>query len=102
VIVAPGENEQARVVSALEQLGAEDVTSVMLEGGPRLAGTFYDAGEIDEVRLFLAPVILGGRTARATIEGEGVEQISDALRALSLHCDKVEEDLLVSARIHDW
>jgi diaminohydroxyphosphoribosylaminopyrimidine deaminase/5-amino-6-(5-phosphoribosylamino)uracil reductase len=102
VIVAPGENEQARVVSALEQLGAEDVTSVMLEGGPRLAGTFYDAGEIDEVRLFLAPVILGGRTARATIEGEGVEQISDALRALSLHCDKVQEDLLVSARIHDW
>ena len=102
VIVAPGENEQARVVSALEQLGAEDVTSIMLEGGPKLVGAFLDAGEVDEARLFLAPVILGGRTARSAIEGEGVEQMADALRALSLHCEKVADDLLVSARIHDW
>jgi diaminohydroxyphosphoribosylaminopyrimidine deaminase / 5-amino-6-(5-phosphoribosylamino)uracil reductase len=102
VIVAPGENEPARVVSALEQLGGEDITSVMLEGGPRLAGAFLDAGEIDEVRLFLAPVILGGRTARDPLEGEGVEQIADAVRAESLHCERVEEDLLVSARIRTW
>lgn len=102
VIVAPGENEPARVVSALEQLGAADVTSLMLEGGPRLAGAFLDAGEIDEIRLFLAPVVLGGRTARDPIEGEGVEQISDALRAASLECRHVDDDLLVSARIEVW
>jgi diaminohydroxyphosphoribosylaminopyrimidine deaminase / 5-amino-6-(5-phosphoribosylamino)uracil reductase len=102
VIVAPGENEQARIVSALEQLGAADITSIMLEGGPRLAGAFLGADEIDEVRLFLAPVILGGRTARSVIEGEGVEQISDALRARSLRCERIDEDLLVSARINEW
>jgi diaminohydroxyphosphoribosylaminopyrimidine deaminase/5-amino-6-(5-phosphoribosylamino)uracil reductase len=102
VIVAPGENEPARVVSALDQLGAAELTSLMLEGGPRLAGAFLDAGEIDEVRLFLAPVILGGRTARDPLEGEGVEQIADALRAQSLHCEHVDEDLLISARIRTW
>ena len=74
----------------------------MLEGGPKLAGAFLDAGEIDEVRLFLAPVILGGRTARDPLEGEGVEQISDALRAQSLHSEHVDDDLLVSARIKVW
>jgi diaminohydroxyphosphoribosylaminopyrimidine deaminase/5-amino-6-(5-phosphoribosylamino)uracil reductase len=102
VIVAPGENEPARVISALELLGATEIASIMLEGGPRLAGAFLDAGEIDEVRLFLAPVILGGRTARDPLEGEGVEQIADALRAQSLHCEHVGEDMLVSARVRTW
>ena len=56
VIVATGENEPARVRSALDQLGAHGITSILLEGGPHLAGAFLDAGEIDEVRLFLAPL----------------------------------------------
>jgi diaminohydroxyphosphoribosylaminopyrimidine deaminase / 5-amino-6-(5-phosphoribosylamino)uracil reductase len=102
VIVAPGENEPARVISALDLLGSADVASIMLEGGPRLAGAFLDAGEIDEMRLFLAPVILGGRTARDPLEGEGVEQITDALRAQSLSCERIGEDLLVTARIRTW
>jgi diaminohydroxyphosphoribosylaminopyrimidine deaminase/5-amino-6-(5-phosphoribosylamino)uracil reductase len=63
---------------------------------------FLDADEIDEVRLFLAPVILGGRTARDPLEGEGVEQISDAVRALTLDCERIDDDLLVSARIKEW
>ncbi|HEY3729334.1 MAG TPA: bifunctional diaminohydroxyphosphoribosylaminopyrimidine deaminase/5-amino-6-(5-phosphoribosylamino)uracil reductase RibD [Solirubrobacteraceae bacterium] len=102
VIVAPGENETARVCSALDQLGAAGISSILLEGGPHLAGAFLDAGEIDEVRLFLSPVILGGRRARDPIEGEGVERIADAARALTLECDRVDDDLLVSARIKEW
>ena len=102
VIVATGENEPARVVSALDQLGAAGVGSILLEGGPRLAGAFLDAGEIDEVRLFLAPLILGGRTARDPLEGEGAEQIADAVHALTLECERIGNDLLVSARIHLW
>ena len=76
--------------SALDQLGALDppVTSVLLEGGPHLAGAFLDAGEIDEMRLFLAPLLLGGRSARDPLEGEGVDAISDALRALTLDCEQ--------------
>ncbi|MFZ0042286.1 MAG: bifunctional diaminohydroxyphosphoribosylaminopyrimidine deaminase/5-amino-6-(5-phosphoribosylamino)uracil reductase RibD [Solirubrobacteraceae bacterium] len=102
VIVATGENEPARVCSALDQLGAVGVASILLEGGPHLAGAFFDAGEIDEVRLFLAPVILGGRTARDPLEGEGVELIADAMHALTLECERVDGDLLVSARIKEW
>jgi len=102
VIVAPGENEPAKVVSALDLLGATGISSIMLEGGPRLAGAFLDAGEIDEVRLFLAPVILGGRTARDPLEGEGVELIADAVRAHSLECEHIGEDMLISARVKTW
>jgi diaminohydroxyphosphoribosylaminopyrimidine deaminase/5-amino-6-(5-phosphoribosylamino)uracil reductase len=102
VLVATGENEPARVRSALDQLGQLGVASLLLEGGPHLAGAFLDAGEIDEIRLFLAPLLLGGRTARDPLEGEGVERISEALRALSFDCERIGEDLLVSARLREW
>jgi diaminohydroxyphosphoribosylaminopyrimidine deaminase / 5-amino-6-(5-phosphoribosylamino)uracil reductase len=102
VLVATGENEPARVRSALEQLGTLGIASVLLEGGPHLAGAFLDAGEIDEIRLFLAPLLLGGSAARDPLEGKGVEQISEALRALTFDCERVGEDLLVSARLREW
>jgi diaminohydroxyphosphoribosylaminopyrimidine deaminase / 5-amino-6-(5-phosphoribosylamino)uracil reductase len=102
VLVATGENEPARVRSALDQLGSMEVTSVLLEGGPHLAGAFLDAGEIDELRLFLAPLLLGGSAARDPLEGEGVQRISEAVRALSFGCESVGEDLLISARLREW
>jgi diaminohydroxyphosphoribosylaminopyrimidine deaminase/5-amino-6-(5-phosphoribosylamino)uracil reductase len=102
VLVATGENEPARVRSALDQLGALGVSAVLLEGGPHLAGAFLDAGEIDEVRLFLAPMLLGGSSARDPLEGEGVERISEAMRALTMSCETIGEDLLISARLREW
>ena len=102
VLVATGENEPARVRSGLDQLGSRGVTSVLLEGGPHLAGAFLDAGEIDEIRLFLAPLLLGGSAARDPLEGEGVEQISEALRAITFGCESIGEDLLISARVREW
>jgi diaminohydroxyphosphoribosylaminopyrimidine deaminase/5-amino-6-(5-phosphoribosylamino)uracil reductase len=102
VLVATGENEPARVRSGLDQLGSLGVTSVLLEGGPHLAGAFLDAGEIDEIRLFLAPLLLGGSAARDPLEGEGVARISEALRAISFDCESVGEDLLISARVREW
>jgi len=102
VVLATGENEPARVRSALDQLGAMNITAVLLEGGPHLAGAFLDAGEIDEIRLFLAPLLLGGSAARDPLEGEGVERISEAVRAISFSCDGIGDDLLISARLREW
>jgi diaminohydroxyphosphoribosylaminopyrimidine deaminase/5-amino-6-(5-phosphoribosylamino)uracil reductase len=102
VIVATGENETARVCSALDQLGSEEISSILLEGGPHLAGAFLDAGEVDEIRMFLAPLVLGGRAARDPLEGEGAETVAAAVRALTLECERVGEDLLVSSRLKEW
>jgi diaminohydroxyphosphoribosylaminopyrimidine deaminase/5-amino-6-(5-phosphoribosylamino)uracil reductase len=102
VIVAPGENETARVRSALDQLGMAGISSILLEGGPHLAGAFLDAGEIDELRLFVAPIVLGGRTARGVLDGEGVEAIAEAVQALAVDVERLEEDVLIRARLKEW
>jgi len=90
------------VRSALDQLGQSGVTSILLEGGPRLAGAFLDAGEVDEIRLFVAPVVVGGSNARDPLEGEGVERIAEAIRALELDVERVADDVLISARLREW
>ena len=78
------------------------ITSLLLEGGPRLAGSFLDAREIDEVRLFVAPIVLGGRAAPAPFEGEGTVMIADAQKAASLEVETVDEDVLITARLREW
>ncbi|MEA2372798.1 MAG: diaminohydroxyphosphoribosylaminopyrimidine deaminase [Solirubrobacteraceae bacterium] len=102
IVVATGQNEPARVRSALDQLGSREISSLLLEGGPHLAGAFFDAGEIDEVRLFIAPILFGGRSGRDPVEGVGVDRIAEATQAMTLGCEQVGHDLLISARMREW
>jgi diaminohydroxyphosphoribosylaminopyrimidine deaminase / 5-amino-6-(5-phosphoribosylamino)uracil reductase len=102
VIVATGENEGARIEHALDELGARDIQSLLLEGGPHLAGAFLEAGEIDEARMFVAPLMLGGAKARTAVEGMGVGDIADGLRALAMETERIEDDVLIVARLKEW
>ena len=102
VLVASGGNEAARAESALEQLGARGVQSLLLEGGPHLAGAFLEAGEVDEARVFIAPMLAGGRDARTAVEGQGVEAISAAHRPVATEIEQIDEDVLFTARLKDW
>jgi diaminohydroxyphosphoribosylaminopyrimidine deaminase/5-amino-6-(5-phosphoribosylamino)uracil reductase len=102
VCTASGENESVRVQAALDMLGERDVQQLLVEGGPHLAGSFLDAGEVDELRVFVAPVIAGGRSAKPAVLGEGVETIADAARALHTTVERIEDDVLVTARLREW
>ena len=89
-----------RVGAALAELGRREVTSLMLEGGPRLAGAFLAAGEVDRLRLFVAPLVLGaGRTA---IEGADASGIADTERELSVEWERVGEDMLARVPLREW
>jgi diaminohydroxyphosphoribosylaminopyrimidine deaminase / 5-amino-6-(5-phosphoribosylamino)uracil reductase len=102
VIIATGENEGARVEHALDELGARDIQSLLLEGGPHLAGAFLEAGEIDEARMFIAPLMLGGAKAKTAVEGIGVGDIAAGSRALALETERIEDDVLIVARLKEW
>jgi diaminohydroxyphosphoribosylaminopyrimidine deaminase/5-amino-6-(5-phosphoribosylamino)uracil reductase len=102
VVTVSGENESARVAAALDELGARDIQSLLVEGGPHLAGAFLDADEVDELRVFIAPMIAGGRQARPAVEGEGVATIAEAARAIATQVERIEDDVLVTARLREW
>jgi diaminohydroxyphosphoribosylaminopyrimidine deaminase / 5-amino-6-(5-phosphoribosylamino)uracil reductase len=102
VIVATGQNEAARVTHALDELGAREIQSLLLEGGPHLAGAFLEADEIDEARMFIAPLLTGGRDAKTAVEGIGIERIASAPHALHLEVDRLDDDVLIVARLKDW
>jgi diaminohydroxyphosphoribosylaminopyrimidine deaminase/5-amino-6-(5-phosphoribosylamino)uracil reductase len=100
VVVAGGRNRGQRLRSALAELGHRQITSLLLEGGPVLAGAFAAAGEIDQLRLFVAPLLIGA--GRSAIEGEGVSAIAEAARALAVEAETVGDDVLIRARMREW
>jgi diaminohydroxyphosphoribosylaminopyrimidine deaminase/5-amino-6-(5-phosphoribosylamino)uracil reductase len=102
VIVAPGRTPRARLEATLDELGRREIQDLLVEGGPTLAGALFDAGEIDRIRLFIAPVLVGAAQARAVLEGEGVARIADGARPLATSFEQVGEDILVRARLREW
>ena len=100
VIHAPAAREEAIAV-ALDELGRRDLNSLLLEGGATLAGAFRDGGEIDELRLFIAPVVLGGQ-ARPLYGAPGPELVAQAARPLAVGWEPSGEDMMLRARLREW
>jgi len=67
------------VLKVLEELGRRSIQSVLVEGGAGVAGAFVDAGLVDKVTFFVAPVLVGGSEAPGAVGGVGVERMADAL-----------------------
>jgi diaminohydroxyphosphoribosylaminopyrimidine deaminase / 5-amino-6-(5-phosphoribosylamino)uracil reductase len=101
-VVAVGGEGPARVETALDELGRREITSVLLEGGPTLAGSFFDAGEVDRLAFFIAPIVLGGRGSRSVVEGRGAAAVADAPRALDTSVERIGDDVLIEARLREW
>jgi diaminohydroxyphosphoribosylaminopyrimidine deaminase/5-amino-6-(5-phosphoribosylamino)uracil reductase len=66
--------------TVLEELGQRSIQSVLVEGGPLLAGLLIEAGLVNKVTFFVAPVIIGGQDAPSAVGGSGAEKIADALQ----------------------
>src|SRR5262245_15135952 len=98
VLAVPGRDQGSRLSAALAELGRRGIGDLLVEGGPTLAGTMFDAGEIDLMRLFVAPVLLGAGEARAVLEGEGAKRIAEGTHPLAMEHERVGEDLLITAR----
>lgn len=97
ILVAGGATPADRVTSALADLGRREVTSLFLEGGRTLASAFLSAGQLDESRTFIAPMLLGATDSKDSIEGATAR-----LTALGSRTERVGEDTLITARFREW
>lgn len=79
------------------ELAARGITSALVEGGAQVHGAFLDAGLCDELRLYLAPMALGG--PMSWLGGKGVAELQKAHR-LRWHGEPryLGDDLLLIAR----
>jgi diaminohydroxyphosphoribosylaminopyrimidine deaminase/5-amino-6-(5-phosphoribosylamino)uracil reductase len=79
VVEVPGTRERVPLGGALEVLGARGIGSVMVEGGSEVLGSFLAERLVDEVALFEAPLLLGGRGSRPSFGGPDPAGIGEAL-----------------------
>jgi diaminohydroxyphosphoribosylaminopyrimidine deaminase/5-amino-6-(5-phosphoribosylamino)uracil reductase len=68
------------LAALLRAIAGEGVTNLLVEGGGAVLGTFFDQQWVDEVAVFIAPGVLGGRQAKEPVGGEGVPLASQQLR----------------------
>lgn len=83
------------IPSLLAALHDRGVRSVLLEGGPVLAGSFVAAGAVDRVVGYLAPVLLGA--GPAALADAGISTISQALRLDVTETVRIGPDLRITA-----
>jgi diaminohydroxyphosphoribosylaminopyrimidine deaminase/5-amino-6-(5-phosphoribosylamino)uracil reductase len=80
VLAAPAQGERVDLARALAALRAEGLWSLMVEGGSDLLGALLAARLFDQVALFRAPLLLGGRHSRPAFGGPDPARLSDGVR----------------------
>ena len=84
----------------VEMLGKRDVQGVLLEGGPTLAWSAVRDGVVDQIVLYLAPMLVGGQGASGWLAGSGFAPIGRAAPVDIVSIDHVGPDVKVVADVH--
>jgi diaminohydroxyphosphoribosylaminopyrimidine deaminase/5-amino-6-(5-phosphoribosylamino)uracil reductase len=83
----------------LKRLAAEGISSLLIEGGGEMAASFLEGGWVDRVYFFIAPVLIGGRTAKTSVEGKGIARLRHALSLKNVKVSLLSRDLLVEGEL---
>lgn len=78
----------------LRQLGGDDVTSVLVEGGSRVHGAFLRAGLVDEVKMFVAPVFIGA-DGIPLVDEQQVTVVEQGRRFTEVKTRRYGDDVLI-------
>ncbi|HEX2505698.1 MAG TPA: bifunctional diaminohydroxyphosphoribosylaminopyrimidine deaminase/5-amino-6-(5-phosphoribosylamino)uracil reductase RibD [Gaiellaceae bacterium] len=95
------ELRSGRLEDELAELAREDVQSLLLEGGPTLAGAFLRAGLLDKLLVFFAPKLVGGEDAPGLFAGPAVRMLTAAIPLSDLEVERIGADLLVTAYLRE-
>lgn len=82
-----------------EILGQRQISNVLLEGGSRILGAFFDAQLIDEVHAFIAPKIVGGSTAASPLAGRGLDLIPTEMSLDHPIIESLDGDIYLQGQI---
>jgi diaminohydroxyphosphoribosylaminopyrimidine deaminase/5-amino-6-(5-phosphoribosylamino)uracil reductase len=100
VLVAPATKSKINLRWLMKQLGKENVTSLLVEGGGEVNESFLVGGFTHRVAFFYAPKVLGGRDSRKGVAGDGVRSANKIINLRDLEWHKVGPDLFLTARVN--
>jgi len=81
----------------LTELAKRDITSLLVEGGSETNGRFVAERLVDKFTFYVAPKIIGGKSAPASIGGDGIVALDDALLFESFNFRMVGQDMEFTA-----
>jgi diaminohydroxyphosphoribosylaminopyrimidine deaminase/5-amino-6-(5-phosphoribosylamino)uracil reductase len=92
----PGKLDLAALARILGERGFNDV---MVETGAKLNGSLLAAGVIDEIVLYVAPMILGDSATGLFDSMPVLQRLGDAIRPRIVDVARIGEDLRITARL---
>lgn len=95
VFVGSEAGEKCELIPLLDELGRRRMTNVLVEGGGTLLGALFDAGEMDEVHVFIATKLVGGDQAVGPVGGMGLSDIAEALHLEQPEFAALDRDMYV-------
>ena len=95
-LAAPAPDGRVDLCGVMDELGRRGISTVFVEGGATLLGSLFDAGLVDRVVAFVAPVVIGGDSALSPVGGNGVERMADALRLNDVQFETFGDDVAVT------
>ncbi|MFX1344688.1 MAG: 2,5-diamino-6-(ribosylamino)-4(3H)-pyrimidinone 5'-phosphate reductase [Promethearchaeota archaeon] len=79
-VIQSGKGEKVDLRKLMPLLKKLEIQTILLEGGGNLNWSFIENDLIDEIRLTIAPWIVGGKEATSLVEGIGFESMNEALK----------------------
>jgi len=98
---AEPENGRPDLRHVLQQLAADQRTSVLVEGGAAVNWSWLRSGLVNKLVLFFAPVIFGPAGGVSWLEGQCGAEREIALRASGIKIEQFDEDFSVEAYLQD-
>lgn len=80
----------------LRILGEKEITSVLVEGGGQINGTFLREQLVDKYYFYVSPRIIGGINAPGPFQGDGIKELNKSVDLTNLTLDHLGNDLLIT------
>lgn len=93
------ENGKVDLSAAMTGLYLKGIDGILLEGGAELAASAFEAGIVDKVRIYVSPMIIGGKEAPGLVGGQGAASIPEAVKLKNVSTEMSGEDLVVEAYV---
>lgn len=92
-------DKQVDLGCLMDKLGEKGIKTLMLEGGSTLNYSMLREGLVSEVKLCIAPTIAGGSQAKTLVDGDGVDNMKDAVGLKFKKSYSLDEDLIVEYHV---